>query len=180
MPTAEKVTKMNLAYPAGQAPDFINPKEYQPYRFVIGKIGSKMLVALCMNPSKAQDLISDRTVNTVINRSQKEGYDGWAVINIYPERATDKKNLDDFDEELCQQNVLAIQQFIRTHQIKEVWGAWGNAELAVLKKGRDAVLEMLAREAVSLYGYNQLRSGDPHHPLYVNYDKAVKFHCNLK
>ena len=175
----DKITKINIPYPIGQEPDFINPEFFKPYRFVLGKKGRNMLVALCMNPSKAQDATSDRTVNTVIKRSVIGGFDGWAVINIYPERATDKKNMNPFDEVLSNQNIEAIREFLRAYQITEVWGAWGNPETEQLKKGRDGVLQMMKEEGISIYGFNPLRSGDPHHPLYLNYDKATKFHCIL-
>ena len=175
MSITEKVTKINTPYPLGHEPDFIVPSTYLPYRYIIGKKGENMLVALCMNPSKAQDITSDRTVNTVIRRAQREGYDGWAVINIYPERATDKKNLEKFDPKLCDANVEAIRRFIQEHNINEIWGAWGKADIAQLHIGRDAVLTMLKEEAVSVYGFNRLKSGEPHHPLYINYEKAIRF-----
>ena len=62
-----KVTKKTLTYPKGYEPDYIIPKEYCEYRFILGKRGQNSLVAICMNPSAARKTFSDRTVNRIIN-----------------------------------------------------------------------------------------------------------------
>ena len=102
-PTDAKVTKLVVHYPAGESPDLVEPTHYQPYRFGIGKVTRRPLVAICMNPSAARDQSSDRTVNRVISASKKLGYDGWVVFNTYPERATDAVNMDAFDQVLSQE-----------------------------------------------------------------------------
>lgn len=65
-----KVTKKTLTYPKGYEPDYIIPKEYCEYRFILGKRGQNSLVAICMNPSAARKTFSDRTVNRIINISK--------------------------------------------------------------------------------------------------------------
>ena len=89
-----KVTTIVVNYPENQAPTWVEPRDYKPYRFGLGKLSKNPLVAICMNPSAARDQTSDRTVNRVISASQKLGYDGWVVFNTYPERATDAVNMD--------------------------------------------------------------------------------------
>ena len=99
-----KVTKKTLTYPKGYEPDYIIPKEYCEYRFILGKRGQNSLVAICMNPSAARKTFSDRTVNRIINISKSLKKDGWIVFNTYPERATKAGTLDDFKQQWSDQN----------------------------------------------------------------------------
>ena len=64
-----------------------------------------------MNPSAANEEYSDRTINRIIGASQKLGYDGWIVANVYPERATNASDLDEFNLELAAENVRLIINF---------------------------------------------------------------------
>ena len=175
-----KITKQNHKYPLGQEPDFIVPETYQPYRYVLGHYGEKMLVVLGMNPSKAQAGISDATVNTIIRRSMiLDDYDGWAAISIYPERATNVSDLDPLNERLIEGNIKAIRTFVREYHVTEVWGAWGVPKQQQLRQGRDAVLDLFREEHVSVYGYAKLKSGNPHHPLYLSFKDAQRFEYDL-
>ena len=105
-----KVTKKTLTYPKGYEPDYIIPKEYCEYRFILGKRGQNSLVAICMNPSAARKTFSDRTVNRIINISKSLKKDGWIVFNTYPERATKAGTLDDFKQQWSDQNIKEIKK----------------------------------------------------------------------
>lgn len=121
-----KVTKKTLAYPKGYEPDYIIPKKYCAYRFILGKRGKNPLVVVCMNPSAARETFSDRTVNRIINISKNLKKDGWIVVNTYPERATKADELDDFKQQLSEKNIKEIKKYIMENNIKEVWVAWGD------------------------------------------------------
>ncbi|MCL2864100.1 MAG: DUF1643 domain-containing protein [Lachnospiraceae bacterium] len=173
-----KITNLTLTYPTGQEPDTISPTNYQPYRYIIGKTGKNPLVAICMNPSAARDNVSDRTVNRVIQTSIHLGYDGWFVVNIYPERATDAAMLDHFDKNHITENVAQIRQLLKEQNIKEVWGAWGETKYEHLKKGRNALLDMLREESIQIFAYQINSSGNPKHPLYLKIDAKNKVYLN--
>ena len=73
----QKVTKVRPSYPVGEAPNLCIPQHYNEYhRFLLGRLGKRPLVAICMNPSAANEEYSDRTINRIIGVSQKLGYDG--------------------------------------------------------------------------------------------------------
>jgi hypothetical protein len=170
-----KITKIIVKYPADQIPNVINPEKYAPHRFLIGKNGDRPLVAFCMNPSAAKDDTSDRTVNQVIRASEKLKYDGWFVVNIYPERATNAAKLGKFDEKLAKENVSVIEKFLLSKNIKEVWGAWGDLKYDPLRKGKIMVLEMLKKHNIKIFHFGDTtKSGDPRHPLCLKVTKENK------
>ncbi|MDR1605859.1 MAG: DUF1643 domain-containing protein [Streptococcaceae bacterium] len=173
--TQGKVTSIVVPYPENQAPNWVEPSTYQPYRFGLGKLSKHPLVVICMNPSAARDQTSDRTVNRVIAASQKLGYDGWVVFNTYPERATDAGKMADFDPQLSQENLAVIKAFLLKNHIKEVWGAWGDLKYEALKTGRDAILALLAEQEIKVFHFaNPTKAGNPRHPLYLKVEAERK------
>jgi len=169
----EKVTKLQIKYPKNQEPDLIVPSDYQPYRFILGKKGNNPLVAVCMNPSAAREEFSDMTINTVIRTSEKLGYGGWIVVNMYPERATDVNNMESFDEKLHQENIEKIAELIDEFDVKQIWGAWGNLKHKNLVKAKSDLMKLLLEKNVKVFHFGKLlKSGNPHHPLYLKIDKT--------
>ena len=76
----QKVTNVRPSYPVGEAPNLCIPQRYNEYhRFLLGRLGKRPLVAICMNPSAANEEYSDRTINRIIGASQKLECDGWIV-----------------------------------------------------------------------------------------------------
>ncbi|MDG4975125.1 DUF1643 domain-containing protein [Lactococcus lactis] len=161
-----KVTKRIINYPIGFEPNYILPDEYQPYRFAIGKLGKKPLVAICMNPSAARENTSDSTVNRIIGYSEKLSYDGWVIFNTYPERATDAANMESFNKALNDSNLETIKNFIMENEVKEVLGAWGDLKYDSLTTGKNAIMEMLKKLDVKVFHFGTLTNqGNPRHPL---------------
>lgn len=163
----DKITKCSPPYPLGYEPNYIVPQEYCGYRYAIGKKGKKPLVIICMNPSAASDESSDRTVNRIINISKKTDMDGWIVFNIYPERATDAKNIERFDEKLSTRNIEIIREYLVENKIPEVWAAWGDDKgISPLIEGKKQLIAMLESIGVRFYYYGTLtKACNPRHPL---------------
>lgn len=162
----KKVTKNTVSYPEGLEPNIIVPEDYRLYRYIIGREGKSPFVAMCMNPSAARDDKSDRTVNRVIRIGQELGYDGWVVFNIYPERATDSGNLEDYDEGLSEDNVKSIREYIIDNDIKEVWGAWGDLNCKTLRRAREDIFKMFEELGVNIFYFGSLtKKGNPRHPI---------------
>lgn len=161
------ITKIRLKYPNGEEPNLCIPTEYnEHHRFLLGRLGLKPLVAICMNLSAASKKYSDRTINRIISVSKKIGYDGWAVANLYPERATDARNLNEFDGSLLEENVKIVTEFLNKNQIKEVWGAWGNINHPALVEGKKQLLTSFKDNQVEMFTYAPLtKRGEPVHPL---------------
>ena len=81
------------------------------------------------------------------------------MANLYPERATDARNLNEFDGSLLEENV-------NKNQIKEVWGAWGNINHPALVEGKKQLLTSFKDNQVEMFTFAPLtKRGEPVHPL---------------
>jgi len=166
-----KVTKLKVRYPEGWEPTLVVPQVYQPHRFVIGRPGENTLLVVAMNPSRAADDFSDRTVNKIIKTAGSLGYDGWMVMNTYPERSTDAGNLGPFSPELIEQNIAHLKDIVAAHNITEVWGAWGDPKHDNLRLGATAIRNALDELAVKIFYFGNITLlGNPRHPLYLKID----------
>lgn len=158
-----------IAYPPGETPDHWRPNPATPaHRFVLGRaprIGGSPLVVVGMNPSHASDLVSDRTVNRVIEASHDLGYDGWTMLNVYPERSTSPRLLTPFDQGLSDANVQAVLDHLSANRVTEVWGAWGDVPHRTLVLGLADVLAALKQHRVRVFTFGRFTDrGHPRHP----------------
>ena len=64
---SNKEIKRLWPYKLGEEPNIIILEVHCNFRFVIGKSGCNPLVAICMNPSGADDSLKDATVIRIIN-----------------------------------------------------------------------------------------------------------------
>lgn len=163
--------KRSIAYPAGQEPDLWLPNpEETGHRFVLGKVehassARPPFAAICMNPSRANRTEADLTVNTLICASLDNGYSGWMLFNLYPERATNAADLSAFDPALSAQNCDAIEQLLGRFGVEEVLAAWGGLKHRTLTLAKTDVLHLLDRIGVWLYTFDGLtKSHEPRHP----------------
>lgn len=62
-------------------------------RFVLGEPGSNSLVCVGVNPSTATPEKLDNTLRTVKKLSAVHGFDGWIMLNLYPQRATNPNDM---------------------------------------------------------------------------------------
>ncbi|MBR6459668.1 MAG: DUF1643 domain-containing protein [Actinomycetaceae bacterium] len=165
---SDKITSKTTYYKPGFEPDFVIPEQYTAYRFALGKTGNNPLVAMCMNPSAAKDTSSDTTVNRIINVCQKLSLDGWAVFNLYPERATKAEKMEDFRQDLLDENLKIIRNYLIENNISEVWGAWGDNrwKIKALDEGKRQVQSMLSEMGIKIFYFGSLtRLGNPRHPI---------------
>ena len=160
-----------IAYPINQEPDLWDPNPAQStYRFALGHVGgasisSPPLIALGMNPSHAREDQSDKTINRLIRASEENGYAGWIMLNLYPERSPTPSDLGSFDPALSASNKDAITDVLARFQSTEVLGAWGNLTNATLRRARLDVLPMLAHLGVGVFTLDPpTQIGNPRHP----------------
>ena len=136
-------------------------------RFVLGNNGERTLVIFGINPSIANKEKSDPTISTILNRLETWGYDSFVMLNIYPERATQLKNLpQEIDENLHKKNIEEIKKVISTAY--GVLIAWGNQI-----KHRDYFYKICLKEiekaidesCIKTYCLGTSKSGHPYHPI---------------
>lgn len=159
-----------IAYPAGHEPDLWTPDpEEQTQRFALGwtaatSTDAPPFIAICMNPSYAAHDRADKTVNRLIRASTDNGYPGWVMLNLYPERATDASNLSAYDAGLSAANCAAIEDVLTRYGATEVLGAWGGLKHATLRQAKIDVLNTLDQLSTRLFMFDGLTSGEPRHP----------------
>ncbi|MDE7117719.1 MAG: DUF1643 domain-containing protein [Bacteroidaceae bacterium] len=64
------------------------PEQRCETRFSLIKEGEKMLLVVGFNPSVADDKKIDKTMSFVLAIAEHNGYDGFAMVNLYPLRST--------------------------------------------------------------------------------------------
>lgn len=97
------------------------------HRYILGEKGEKMLACIGVNPSTAKPNELDNTLKSVKRIAESNGYDGWIMYNLYPQRATNPIDLDneiDYDENLT--NMVSIQKSLENFKIDNIWLAWGD------------------------------------------------------
>ncbi len=143
-------------------------------RYVLGEKGENMLACIGINPSTAKPNELDNTLKSVKRIAEFNGFDGWIMYNVYPQRATDPKDLHSkIDHELRLTNSGVLCASIKNLGIKNIWLAYGD-----LIESRDYLRYCMS----DLYSNlsildlkwkiidNPTQKGHPRHPLY----KAIK------
>jgi len=137
-------------------------------RFALLKSGKRMLYVFGVNPSTATESRSDSTMRKVIGFVERNGFDGFAMMNIYPLRSTYPNDLPKVvDEKLHQKNLTEIMKVIGIVDKPIILLAYGNSIDATpyLKecfKDIIAVLQPLCPEW-KIIG-NLTKKGNPRHP----------------
>ena len=154
---------------------YYEPHTYQPYRYVLGRVGTHPLVCIGINPSTAQPGALDPTLKSVERLAAANGFDSWIMFNVYPQRATDPNDMDRVpDRALCDENLRWLKAVLAQTE-PTMWAAWGT-----LIEKRD-YLPGLMREMVALTREREIpwvtfgrrsKKGHPHHPLYLRKDST--------
>jgi hypothetical protein len=80
-------------------------------RFVLGEPGKNNLICFGINPSTEEPNNLDPTLTRVKNIAAQFGYDGWIMLNVYPQRATNPNDMDaELNDEYHQRNLHHIYQ----------------------------------------------------------------------
>jgi hypothetical protein len=141
------------------------------YRYTLWRVWDEapLLNFLCLNPSTADELVNDPTVERCERRARMWGYGGLIVTNIFALRSTDPKALYDCDDPIGPDNDKAILECAK--QAGMVICAWGNH--GKLHQRGQKVKQMLVDNGIDLHCLKlSATTGQPWHPLYTSY--AVK------
>jgi hypothetical protein len=142
-------------------------------RFLLGRNGNKMLYVIGLNPSTATQEKSDTTVAKVEEVARLNGYSGFAMLNLYPVRATDYNKLSVTPEATAiAQNFTAIETLLGATQKPTIWVAWGQSVLArAYFLGSAKLLEARLRPLQPNWlHFGELTArGHPRHPSRLSY-----------
>ena len=128
--------------------------------------GKLPLVWVMLNPSTADELDNDPTVERCERRARKMGFGGVEVVNIFAYRATDPSVMRSQADPVGAENDEAIIAAARLGgTVVCGWGIHGDH----LGRGR-AVADLLQQAGITAHSLNTTASGHPGHPLYVGYE----------
>ena len=152
-------------------------------RYILGEKGDNPLFCLGINPSTAEPDNLDPTVTKVKSISLKNKFDGWFMLNIYPQRAINPDKLDDCcNSETHKKNLNCIKKYLIKYKGPKIWAAWG-----ILIEKRKFLIDCLkdiyeiSKQSNSKWiTYGDLtKKGHPRHPLYLPLD-CKRYNFNIE
>ena len=149
------------------------PNFYSEYRYILGTRGEKPLICIGINPSTAAPDDLDNTLKSVERVALHNGYDSFIMFNVYAQRATNPDDMEPAcNPALHRENMEAFDYVLSLDKAgaPAVWAAWGN----IIEKRdyltacmRDFAADGVADGARWFTAGPLLKSGQPHHPLYL-------------
>jgi hypothetical protein len=147
-------------------------------RYILGEVGKKPLVCIGINPSTAEPNNLDRTLANVKRFSELKGYDGWLMLNVYPQRATDPNGLhNQLDMKLHSLNLKYISEYLSKLEQVDIWAAWGTliTKRKYLYDALSDIVDILNGIEVRWVRIGKAsKDGHPHHPLYLSHGSEVE------
>jgi len=153
------------------------PNVYSEYRYILGTRGSRPLICVGINPSTAAPDHLDPTLQSAQRVALSNGYDSFLMFNVYAQRATIPDDMEpSLNPALHEENKRAFAYLLSLSEHPAVWAAWGN----IIDKRdylpgcvRDFAALGKAAGAVWYTAGPPLKSGHPHHPLYLRRDTVL-------
>ncbi len=153
------------------------PNTYSEYRYLLGTRGKRPLICIGINPSTAAPDALDPTLQSVERIAHANGYDSFLMFNVYAQRATRPDDMErQCNTALHEENRKAFRYLLSLCEEPAVWAAWGNI---IMKRDylMDCMRDFAADgEAVGARWFTAgplLKSGHPHHPLYLKRDTRL-------
>lgn len=143
-------------------------------RYVLGQPGIRNMLVFGVNPSTASpgENNLDPTIRKVRKLITEAEYDGWIMVNLYPLRATDPKNLpSEADKKLVENNLRVLKLVDQSYHIDAIWAAWGDLIDTRFYLGDILydIQEILDGDYQWYYRGTLTKKGNPRHPLYMKY-----------
>jgi len=154
------------------------PNTYAEYRYILGTVGEKPLICVGVNPSTAAPGDLDNTLKSVERVAKHNGYDSFIMFNVYAQRATRPKDMEqELNETLHRENLNAFRYVLSLSDEPAVWAAWGTVieERDYLPDCvRDMVTAGCECGARWFTAGKRSKKGHPHHPLYLRKDSLLE------
>jgi len=141
------------------------------YRYKLWRVWDKskgICMFLMLNPSTADELQNDPTVERCERRARSMGYGGLVVCNLFAFRATQPADMKAQDDPVGPDNDAVIIEESRGAAM--IVCAWGNH--GIHRNRSERVRAILGLHNITLHALNISKSGEPAHPLYQPYDRV--------
>lgn len=143
-------------------------------RFILGNILNNPLYVVGLNPSTADEKSPDPTLRKVMGFAEKNGFDSFVMLNLYPQRATYPNDLHkEIDKNLMSENLSRIEKLFKNDEDFTILASW--SEKVKMRKYFSECIKTLydktKRPNISWVKIGNLtKKGHPRHPLYSSYD----------
>lgn len=145
----------------------------EKYRYLLWRVWDEAkpsAVFLMLNPSTADEIDNDPTVERCQRRVHALGYGTLRVVNIFAYRSTDPAPLYDQEDPVGPHNDASILQAAKDAGIVICgWGANGS----LMNRGH-TVLKLLQDHGITPHYLELNMDGSPRHPLYTAYSVQPK------
>ncbi|MEJ6399203.1 DUF1643 domain-containing protein [Yoonia sp. 208BN28-4] len=140
----------------------------EKYRYALTRVwdaNGKTVMFIMLNPSKADELANDPTVERCERRARALGFGAFRVTNIFGWRDTDPFAMRKAAEPVGPDNDATLRDGLAWADcIICAWGTHG------AHRGRGPqVAQMLHRSGHQLHTLGLTKDGHPKHPLYIAY-----------
>ena len=153
------------------------PNSYSEYRYILGTRGKNPLICIGINSSTAAPDALDPTLKSVERIAHANGYDSFLMFNVYAQRATRPDDMEKAMNPLLHgENRKAFRYLLSLSPAPAVWAAWGNIieKRDYLKDCMRDFLEDGKNVGAKWFTAGPLlKSGHPHHPLYLRKDTQL-------
>lgn len=157
---------------------YIREAKFSPhkaYRYILQMRWSEMrkhemLAFIMLNPSTADEMKNDPTVERCERRARLDGYGGVIILNAYALRSTDPKALYKSDDPIGPDNDLYIAEALAFPKPAVVC-AWGH-HIDKVRPGRSRrLLDLIRAHDIEPMCLGVTQDGHPKHPLYISYEQ---------
>ncbi len=146
-----------------------HPENDSNIRYILGRKGASNLLVICLNPSTATGLKHDGTTDNIDKIAALNGYDGWVLFNLSPQRTPYPHLLDVTPNKISLiENRKALNDVISnlSWEIKNVWFAWGNniSGKTYLREQALLMFDDLQKYKFDYWHIKNTQKGHPYHP----------------
>jgi hypothetical protein len=147
------------------------------YRYSLGVEGKKPLICIGVNPSAAKPGQLFPTLSSVARMAERHDFDGWLMLNLYPQRAVNPNDLHQrFQQKEHEENLKVIEHLLQAEE-NHIWVAWGTLieKRDYLPKALADIYELSKKYPTSWHCIGKkTKFGHPHHPLYLRKDSPIE------
>lgn len=150
-------------------------------RYVLRKDGVKPLIVIGLNPSTANEAKPDATMARVMGIAERNGFDSFIMLNLYPQRTTNPAGLDrELNDDIHQENLRQIKEALKDIDKPTVLLAFGN-NIGLRPYLRTCLRDIVIAISDKSPRYVQAGTtkwGNPRHPLYAGYPELADFNID--
>jgi len=140
----------------------------ETYRYSLTRVWENALprvMFVMLNPSKADEIANDPTVERCERRARTLGYGAFRVTNIFAFRATDPRDMRRAADPVGPENLETLRDGVAwADHVIAAWGTHG------AHRGQGPLMaDMLGQSGAPIFHLGLSKAGHPKHPLYIAY-----------